>query len=100
MTVDIDDLVPPSRPSKMGKMEILYVKEEPFEENRCTGFESVHDKKKQYKLKIEDTILKMYEELDRKKYENPIMDFSKRRSLRIREVVDQLEYADLTLCMQ
>ena len=100
MTVDIDDLVPPSKPSKMGKMEILDDKEEPFEENRCTGFESVHDKKNQYKLKIEDPILKLYEELDREKYVNPMMDFSKRRSPRIREVVDQLEYADLTLCMQ
>ena len=74
-------------------MEILDVKEL-FEENRCTGLESVHDKKKQYELKIEDTILKMYEELDRKKYENPIMDFSKRRSLRIREAVDQLELCE------
>ena len=64
-SVDIDDLVPPSKHSKMGKMEIFDVKEEPFEENRCTGLESVHDKKKQYELKIEDTILKMYEELDR-----------------------------------
>ena len=74
MTVDIDDLVPPSKPSKMGKMEILDVKEEPFEENRCTGLESVHDKKNQYKIKIEYPILKLYEELDREKYVNPMMD--------------------------
>jgi hypothetical protein len=31
--VDIDDLVLPSKPSKMGTMEILDVKEEPLEEN-------------------------------------------------------------------
>ena len=89
--VDFDYLVLPSKPSKMGTMEILDVKEEPFEENRCTAFESVNDRKKQYKLKIKETILKLYEELDREKYENPMMDFSQRRSLRIREVVEKLE---------
>ena len=90
--VDIKDLVLPSKPSKMGTMEIFAVKEEPLEENKCTAFESVHDRKKKYKLKIEETILKLYEELDREKFENPIMDFTKRRSMRIREVVDQLEW--------
>ena len=90
--VDIDDLVLPSKTSTMGIMEILDVKEEPLEENKGTALESVHDRKKQYQLKIEDTILKLYEELDREKFENPMMDFSQRRSLRIREVVDQLEW--------
>ena len=90
--VDIKDLILPSKPSKMDTLEILDVKEEPLEENKCTAFESVHDRKKQYKLKIEDTILKLYEELDREKFENSMMDFSQRRSLRIREVVDQLEW--------
>ena len=52
--VDFDYLVLPSKPSKMGTMEILHVKEEPFEENRCTAFESVNDRKKQYKLKNEN----------------------------------------------
>ena len=36
----------------------------------------------------------MYEELDREKYENPTMDLSQRRSLRIREVVDELEFSE------
>ena len=92
--VDIKDLVLPSKPSKMKMIEILDVKEEPLEENKCTAFESVHDRKKQYKLKIEETILILYEELDREKFENPMMDFSQRRSLRIREVVDELEFSE------
>jgi hypothetical protein len=92
--VDIEDLVLPSKPTKLSEMEILDIKEETFEvyeEEKTTAFESVQVGKKQYKLKIEETILKLYDEFDREKYENPMMDVSQRRQLRIREVVEELE---------
>ena len=95
--VDIEDLVPPSEPAKLVEMEILDIKKEPFEvyeEQKHVAFESAHVVGKEYKLKIEETILKLYEELDREKYENPNMDLSQRRSLRIREVVDELEFSE------
>ena len=75
--VDIEDLVLPSEPTKLTEMEILDIKKEPFEvyeEQKHVAFESAHVVRKEYKLKIEETILKLYEELDRKKYENPTMD--------------------------
>jgi hypothetical protein len=45
-------------------------------------------------LKLQDTIPKLYEELDREKCENSIVDFSQKRSLRISEVVDVLELSE------
>ena len=95
--VDIEDLVL-SEPTKLAEMEILDIKKEPFEvyeEQKHVAFESAHVVRKEYKLKIEETISKLYEELDREKYENPTMDLSQRRSLRIREVVDELEKVDI-----
>ena len=53
--------------------------------------ESAHDRKKQYRLEIKETILKLYEELDREKCENSIVDFSQKRSLKIIENIDKLE---------
>ena len=98
--VDIEDLVLPSEPTQLAEMEInkiIDVKKEPFEvyeEQKPAAFESVHVGKKEYKLKIEEAILKLYEELDRIKCENPTMDLSQRRSLRIREVVDKLDFSE------
>ena len=97
--VDIDNLVFPSELVKLPEMEIHAVKEEPFEgsvdeEERCIALESAHDIKKQYKLEIKETILKLYEELDKEKCENSIVDFSQKRSLRISEVVDELELSE------
>ena len=94
--VDIEDLVLPSEPTKLAEMEILDIKKEPFEvyeEQKHVAFESAHVVRKEYKLKIEETILKLFEELDREKYENPTMDLSQTRSLRIREVLDKLEFS-------
>ena len=91
--VDIEDLVLPSEPTKLAELELLDVKKEPFEvyeEQKPAAFESVHVGKKEYKLKIVETILKLYEELDREKHENPKMDVSQ-RPLRISEVVNELE---------
>jgi hypothetical protein len=61
----------------MPEMEILRVTELPIEASK-----SAHDRKKQYKWKIQDTISKLYEELDREKCENSIFDFSPKRYLR------------------
>ena len=62
--VDIDALVLPSELMKLPEMEIHAVKEEPFEgsfheEEACTSSESAHDRKKQYKLEIKETIMKL-----------------------------------------
>ena len=56
--------------------------------------ESAHDRKKQYKLKIYEAISKLYEELDREKCENSIVDFSQKRSLKIIENIDKLELSE------
>ena len=58
----------------MPEMEILGVTEQPIEASK-----SAHDRKKQYKWKIQDTISKLYEELDREKCETSIFDFSLKR---------------------
>ena len=97
--VDIHDLVLPSELMKLPEMEIHAVKEEPFEgsfheEEGCTSSESAHNRKKQYKLEIEEAILKLYEELDREKCENSIVDFSQKRSLKIIENIDKLELSE------
>ena len=66
--VDIDDLVLPSEPMKLAEIEI---KEEPVEEKeQVAALESDHDKGKKSKLKMEESILKLYKELDKGKYEN------------------------------
>ena len=101
--VDIDDLVLPSKLIKMPEMEVVDIKQEPIaglQRNSTIVHEGEKhvqktlDGKKQYNFEIEESILKLYEELDREKYENPMMDFSQRRSLRIREVVDKLELCE------
>ena len=81
------------------ELEILDVKEEPIEisvheEEMIIAFESSHDRKNQYKLKIQETISKLYEELDREKCESSIVDFIQKWSLRISEVVDELELSE------
>ena len=62
--------------------------------------ESAHDRKKQYKLDLEETILKLYEELDRQRFENSIVDFIQKRSLRISEVVDKLDLSEKIIELQ
>ena len=63
---EFEDLVLPSKQTKLAEMEIFDIKGEPFEfyeEKKTTFFESVQVGKKQ-------TILKLYDELDGEKYEN------------------------------
>ena len=73
-------------------MEILGVKKELIEasvheEKMVIASESAHDRKKQYKLKIYEAISKLYEELDREKCENSIVNFSQKRSLKSSKIL-------------
>ena len=54
--VDIDDLVLPSKQTKMSDIEINGVKKEPLEEQHA-AFESDQDIGKKFKLKMEENIL-------------------------------------------
>ena len=81
--VDIDDLVLPSKPLKLAEIEVNDIKQEPFEdEKQNTAFESDHNEGKKFKLKMEESILGVYEELDKGKSESLTMEFSLRRSVR------------------
>ena len=94
--VDIDDLVFPSKSINLSEIEIQDIKEEPLEEEeQHVVFESNHDLGMKFKLKMEENILKLYEELDIEKPENSIVDFSLRRSLKIRQFVEKA-YEDKT----
>ena len=56
--------------------------------------ESDHDLGKNFKVKMEENILKLCEELDKEKSENSAMDFSQKRSLKIREFVNNIAQHD------
>jgi hypothetical protein len=98
--VDIDDLVLPSKPMETAEIEINDIKQEPVEEEQQqAAFESNCDVKKSFKLKMEENILKLYEELDKEKSHQSTMDFSLRRSLKIRQFVEMiLQYDPLERC--
>ena len=91
--VDIDDLVLASKPSKLAEIESDGIKEEPIEE-RQAAFESDHDLGKTKKVKMEGNILKLCEELDKEKSVNSTMDFSLRRSVKIRQFVENFAQYD------
>ena len=65
-----------------------------FEEKVDFKIESDHDVGKEFKLKIEENILRMYQELDKEKSENSTIDFSLRRSLKIRKFVEKMAEHD------
>ena len=93
--VDIDDLVLPSKPIKVAEIEIHDIKQEPLEdENQNAASESDPDLGKNLKVKMEENILKFCEELDKEKSEYSTMDFSQRRSLKIRKLVEQFSQYD------
>ena len=63
--VDLDTLFLPSKPVKLAEIEINHIKEEPIEmEKQHAALESDHDVGKEFKLKVEESILRMYQELD------------------------------------
>ena len=76
--VNVDDLVLPSKPTKSAEIEFNDMKEEPFEgeEEQQAAFELDHDVGKNFRIKMEENILKLCEELDQEKSENSTMDFS------------------------
>ena len=90
--VDIDDLVLPSKPTKSTEIEMDEIKQEPVEEEKLqSAVESDYNVGKIFKVKMEENILKLCEELDKEKSENSTMDFSQRRSLKIRKLVEQID---------
>ena len=96
--VDIDDLVLPSKPTKMAEIEINDVKEEQLKEQHAT-FISDLDMGKKFKLKMKENILKLCEELDKEKSVNSMVDFSLRRSIIISQFVEKIaEYNPLKRC--
>ena len=87
--VDIDDLVLPSKPTEMAEIEIKDIKQEPLED-------AYHEKGNKFKQKMEENILRLFEELDKEKSEHSTMDFSLRRSLKIRQFVEKIaDYGSL-----
>ena len=89
--VDLDTLVlVASKPVKSGEIEINDIKQESIEmEKQHAAFESDHDVVKEFKLKMEENILRMYQELDKEKSESSSLDFSLRRSLKIKAFVEK-----------
>ena len=85
--VDIETLVLNAEPIKIPKIEL--VDTEKLENTR-----SIDEERNQFKLKMEQNILKLYEELDKEKSENPMMDFRLRRSLKIRQFVEKINTYD------
>ena len=93
--VDIGDLVLSSKPAKMAEIEIIHIKEKPLEEQHA-AFESDQDRGKKFKLKLEENILQLCEELDKEKSVNSMVDFSLRKSIIIRQFVEKIaEYDSL-----
>ena len=93
--VDIDDLVLPSKPTKSTEIEMDEIKQEPVEEEKLqSAVESDYNVGKIFKVKMEENILKLCEELDKEKSENSTMDFSQRRSLKIRKFVENIAQYD------
>jgi hypothetical protein len=89
--VDHDPLVLPSKPVKLAEIEINDNKQEPIEEKKQhIAFESDHGVGKEFKLKLEENILRMYQELEKEKSESSSLDFSLRRSLKIRKFVENI----------
>ena len=82
--VDIDDLVLPSQPMKSAEIKINDIKQEPLEEGKN------HYDRKKFRLKLEEKVSNLYEELDKEKYENPTNDFGLKRSLLIRQFVEEI----------
>ena len=91
--VDIDDLVLPSKPTKMAEIEINDVKEEQLEEQHAT-FESAQDIGKKFKLKMKENILKLCEKLEKEKAVDSMVDFSLRRSIIISQFVEKIAEFD------
>ena len=81
--VDIETLVLNAEPTKIPKIELA-------DNEKLENARSIDEERNHFKLKMEENILKLYEELDKEKAENPMMDFRLRRSLKIRKFVERI----------
>jgi uncharacterized protein YlaN (UPF0358 family) len=72
--VDLDTLVLPSKPKTLENMDLqlnlTMIKNVEFEEKFDINTELDHDVGKEFKLKMEEHISRMYQELDKEKSEN------------------------------
>ena len=85
--VDIETLVLNAEPRKIPKIELA-------DNDKLENARSIDEERNHFKLKMEENILKLYEELDKEKSENPMMDFGLRRSLKIRQFVERINTYD------
>ena len=97
--VDIVDLVLPSKPTESAEIEINDVKQGQLEEEKQdAALEIDSDLGKEFKLKMEENILILCEELDKEKSENSATDFDFKltRLIKIRQFVKNIsEYGSL-----
>ena len=84
---DIETLVLTAEPTKIPKIELA-------DNDKLGNTRSIDEKRNHFMLKMEENILKLYEELDKEKSENPMMDFRLRRSLKIRQFVERIDTYD------
>ena len=86
---DIEKLVLMAEQTKVPNIEFSDNENELLENAR-----SIHDARNNFDLKMEENILKLFDELEKDKSESPVVDFSQRRSLKIRQVVERIRKHD------
>ena len=80
---------------RVPKTEFTDTEKEMFENSKPLNKE-INNRKNYFKLKMEEGILKLCQELDKEKSENPMMDIRQTRSLKIRQFVETIgEYDEL-----
>ena len=89
--VDIKKIVLIAEPTKIPKIEFADNENEQLE-----SAESIHEERNNFSFKMEENISKLCEELDKEKYENRVMGFSLRRSLKIRQFVKRMKNYDIS----
>ena len=92
--VDIETLVFPSKPTNIPKTEFNDTEKEMLENAKPLNKE-INNGKNYFKLKMEAGILKLCQELDKEKSENPMMDISQTRSLKIRQFFETIGEYDV-----
>ena len=81
--VDIETLVLMAEPTKVPRIEFA-------DDNNELLVRRIHEERRNFDLNMEENIFNLFEELDMEKSENPLMDFSQRRSLKIRQFVESI----------
>ena len=85
--VDIETLVLMAEPTKVPRIEFA-----DKENELLVG--SIHEERKNFDLKMEENIFDLFEELDKEKSEISMIDFSRRRSLKIKQFVERIRKYD------